>query len=64
MMLLLAYIKTTERGTAMLHLSSEVLRKPLYTIQKLPKFPFYKISIPLLLFSYVLETVASVQVQK
>ena len=27
MMLLLAYIKTTERGTAMLHLSSEVLRK-------------------------------------
>ena len=31
---------------------------PLYTIQKFLRFPFYKISITLLLFFYVLERVS------
>ena len=37
---------------------------PLVLSPKFPTFPTYKISITLLLFSYVLERVASIQVQK
>ena len=37
---------------------------PLYTIQKFLRFPFYKISITLLLFSYVLDRVTSIRIQK
>ena len=37
---------------------------PLVLSPKFPTFPTYKISITLLLFSYVLERVTSIQVQK